>query len=77
MFAIRQIIEDPQDVIAIPPELRHRRTEVIFIALDNVPEHRIADPSPTDTIEAFRGKGKGGAVERLLRDRRADREREA
>ena len=34
MFAIRQIIDDPQDVIAIPPELRHRRTEVIFIALD-------------------------------------------
>lgn len=34
MFAIRQIIEDPQDVIAIPPELRHRRTEVIFIAID-------------------------------------------
>jgi hypothetical protein len=30
MFAIRQIIEDPQDMIAIPPELRHRRTEVIF-----------------------------------------------
>jgi hypothetical protein len=34
MFAIRQIIDDPQEVIAIPPELRHRRTEVIFIALD-------------------------------------------
>lgn len=27
-------------------------------------------------IAAFRGKGKGGAVERLLEDRRADRERE-
>ncbi len=34
MFAIRQIIEDPQDVIAIPPEFRHRRTEVIFMALE-------------------------------------------
>ncbi|MEI6415617.1 MAG: hypothetical protein WCP34_15345 [Pseudomonadota bacterium] len=34
MFAIRQIIEDPQDFIPIPPELRHRRTEVIFIAVD-------------------------------------------
>ena len=77
MFAIRQIIEDPQDAIAIPPELRHRRTEVIFIALDNVPEHMIAGKSPTEAIESFRGKGKGGAVERLLMDRRADREREA
>jgi hypothetical protein len=34
MLAIRQIIEDPQDVIAIPPEFRHRRTEVIFMALE-------------------------------------------
>jgi hypothetical protein len=34
MIAIRQIIEDPQDVIAIPPEFRHRRTEVIFMLLD-------------------------------------------
>jgi len=28
-------------------------------------------------IAAFRGKGKGGAVERLLMDRRTDRDREA
>ena len=37
MFAIRQIIDDPQDVISIPFELRHRRVEVIFIALDEKP----------------------------------------
>ncbi|MBL6987633.1 MAG: hypothetical protein ISR72_11475 [Methylobacter sp.] len=36
MLAIRQIIEDPQDVIAIPPEFRHRRTEV-----DLVPARRV------------------------------------
>jgi hypothetical protein len=35
MIAIRQIIENPQDVIAIPPEFRHRRTEVIFMLLDD------------------------------------------
>ncbi|TAN70369.1 MAG: hypothetical protein EPN17_05815 [Methylobacter sp.] len=34
MLATRQIIEDPQDVIPIPPEFRHRRTEVIFMALE-------------------------------------------
>jgi hypothetical protein len=34
MLAVRQIIEDPQDVIAVPPEFRHRRTEVIFIVLE-------------------------------------------
>ncbi len=38
MLAIRQIIEDPQNVIPIPPEFRHRRTEVIFMALDSLPE---------------------------------------
>ncbi|MDO9267815.1 MAG: hypothetical protein Q7T96_01740 [Methylobacter sp.] len=43
MLAVRQIIEDPQDVIAIPPEFRHRRTEVIFMALDSLPEQ----PAPT------------------------------
>lgn len=38
MFAIRQIIESPQETIAIPIELRHRRTEIIFIALDSISE---------------------------------------
>jgi len=71
MYAIRQVIDDPQDVIAVPPELRHRRTEVTFIALDPVPEQPSVELSPADTIAAFRGKGKGGAVERLLMDRRA------
>ena len=44
MLAIRQIIEDPQDVIAIPPEFRHRRTEVIFMALE--PESTIVERKP-------------------------------
>ena len=43
MYAFRQIIEDPQDVVAIPPELRHRRTEVIFIAIDE----EVNDALPT------------------------------
>ncbi len=34
MYAIRQIIDDPQEMIPVPEELRHRRTEVIFIAMD-------------------------------------------
>lgn len=44
MLAFRQIIEDPQDVIAIPPEFRHRRTEVIFMALE--PEATTAERKP-------------------------------
>lgn len=38
MFVTRKIIEDPQDVIPIPLEFRHRRTEVISIALDSSPQ---------------------------------------
>ena len=73
MFAIRQIIEDPQDTIPIPHELRHRRMEVIFIALAPEPEQASSKLSPVDAIEGFRGKGKGGAVARLLMDRQAER----
>ena len=37
--AVRQIIEDPQDVIAVPVEFRHRPIEIIFMALDsNAPD---------------------------------------
>ena len=34
MFALRQIIEDPQDVVVVPTEFRHRPIEIIFMALD-------------------------------------------
>jgi hypothetical protein len=77
MLAIRRIIDDTPDVIPIPPEFHHRRTEVIFIALDQEPE---ADASgvevPGDPIKAFRGKGRGGSVAALLKDREQDRARE-
>jgi hypothetical protein len=76
MYAIRQIIENPQEAIPIPHELRHRRMEVIFIALDPESEQDSPNLSPVDAIEAFRGKGKGGAVARLLLDRQSDREKE-
>jgi len=72
MFAIRQIIEDPQDAIPIPHELRHRRMEVIFIELDQETEQLSPKLLSADAIEAFRGKGKGGAVSRLLMDRQFD-----
>jgi hypothetical protein len=58
MFAIRQIIEDPLEAIPIPQELRHRRMEVIFIALDPEPEQASPTLSPVDAINRFRGKGK-------------------
>ncbi|MEI6335394.1 MAG: hypothetical protein WCS87_12605 [Methylococcaceae bacterium] len=63
MFAIRQIIEDPQDVIAIPPEFRHRRTEVIFMALDSLSEQ----PEPAGkkhTLMSLAGCWEGETLER-------------
>lgn len=33
-------------------------------------------PVPADPIAAFRGQGQGGAVDRLLKERQADKERE-
>jgi hypothetical protein len=50
MYAIRQVIDDPQDVIAVPPELRHRRTEVTFVALDQEP----ASPGDMTVVKALR-----------------------
>ena len=46
MFAIRQIHNDPAEMIPVPPELRHRKTEVIFIALE--------DPSLPPQLDAGR-----------------------
>ncbi len=77
MVAIRQIIEDPQDFIPVPAEFRHRLTEVIFTALDQQPETTSVQSPSGDRIATFRGKGKGGAVARLLQDRQSDGERDA
>jgi hypothetical protein len=37
MIAIRQIHEHLADVIEVLPELRNRKTEVIFLAMDSAP----------------------------------------
>ena len=85
MFAIRQMIDDPQDFIPVPAELRHRPTEVIFIALDSAPEVAtvaLAGGGQGESLEraaaitAFRGSGPKGTTADLLNDRTADRRRE-
>jgi hypothetical protein len=38
MHAIRQIIDDAPETIPVPPEMRHRRVEVIFFPLDEEPQ---------------------------------------
>ncbi|MDD5277490.1 MAG: hypothetical protein PHR16_15590 [Methylovulum sp.] len=63
MLAIRQIIEDPQDVIAIPPEFRHRRTEVIFMALDSLPE-QLTPTAKKHTLMSLAGCWEGETLER-------------
>lgn len=37
MYAHRQIYNDIQATIPVPPELQHRKTEVIFMVLDEEP----------------------------------------
>ncbi len=37
MYAYRQIYNDIQATIPVPPELQHRKTEVIFMVLDEEP----------------------------------------
>lgn len=54
MFAIRQIIDDPQDVIAIPLEFRHRRTEVIFITLDYEKQHTTTNVQRADWFKNYK-----------------------
>ena len=54
MFALRQIIEDPQDVITVPVEFRHRPIEIIFMALEsNAPDL----PAQNGMTATSKGKG--------------------
>lgn len=46
MHATRQIYEDAPDTINIPDMFRHRRTEVIFIAIDEPAELQNTQQSP-------------------------------
>lgn len=66
MYAHRQIYNDIQATIPVPLELQHRKTEVIFVVLDEVVEQQ-ADvllgekmasffrdiPAATDAHDAF------------------------
>jgi len=58
MFAYRQIIDDPADVVPVPPELRHRRIEVIFIALESAADERVT------TLASLAGCWQGDDLER-------------
>ncbi len=52
-----EIIGDPQEIIPVPLELRHRCTEVIFIAI----EQEASEPVPTTskpTLASLAGVGK-------------------
>jgi len=60
MFTLRQIIDDPQEFIPVPPELRHRRTEVIFIELDEqAPRSPRKEGPPISRLAALAGCWEG------------------
>ncbi len=63
MYAIRHIIDDPQEMTPVPAEFRHRRTEVIFIAM----EQEASEPVPMTskpTLASLAGCWEGEPLER-------------
>lgn len=59
----RRYFDDPQEMIPVPWELRHRRTEVIFIAM----EQEAAEPVPMTskpTLVSLTGCWEGESLER-------------
>jgi hypothetical protein len=54
MVALRQIIEDPQDVIAVPVEFRHRPIEIIFMALESITPDLPTQKGMTATSKTLR-----------------------
>ena len=54
VIAFRQIHEQLADVIAVPAELRNRRTEVIFLAIDS-PESPLCADGNEFTADQFFG----------------------
>lgn len=51
MQPIRQVIEDAPDMIAIPPELRHKRLELIFWPLEDAGTPQRADRVASPHLE--------------------------
>ena len=64
--------------ISVPSEVRKRLGIGPDTTLEWVIEGKTARviPIPSDPIKAFRGSGKKGLVNRLLKERRRERERE-
>ena len=54
MVALRQIIEDPQDVIAVRVEFRHRPIEIIFMALESITPDLPTQKGMTATSKTLR-----------------------
>ena len=58
MIAIRQIHEQLADVIQVPEELRNRRTEVIFLAIDgaeSITAPVLSQETPDSEADLFYG----------------------
>lgn len=64
--------------VSVPSEIRKRLQIGPDTTLDWEIDGNTARviPIPADPVKAFRGSGKKGSVQRLLRERRRDRQRE-
>lgn len=60
MFALKQVIDDPGDFIPVPPEAKHRRTEVIFLVME--PSVSSAQDQVQQTFASLAGSWEGELV---------------
>lgn len=60
MIALKQIIDDPGEFMPVPPEVRHRRTEVIFLVLDTPSDE--AHASKHEQLAALAGSWEGELI---------------
>jgi hypothetical protein len=64
MHAVRQIIDDAPDTIPVPPEMRHKRIEILFLPLDEAPTEKDAHGWPIGFFEATAGAWEGEPLTR-------------
>jgi len=72
MQAIRQIIDDAPEAVAVPQPLRHRKLEVTFRVIEESPEERDANGWPEGFFERTAGAWQG---EPLVRESQGEFER--
>jgi hypothetical protein len=59
MFALRQVYDDLPETLSVPIDLRHKKTEVIFIALESEESILVKPISGKATLASLAGSWDG------------------